>query len=109
MSETGQKAREDFAKQQARITKSWQMFYATPGGKAALDDLFAYINNQKEMYYRYGEDLAMPHPNPTQGLMPIDLQMAGSLLQSSRGMTIVKTYIQNRIDMNVAQPNKTTK
>lgn len=97
-----EKAREEFSRTQKAIAAQWQNF-ATTVGKDAYEDLMNYIDSQREMYRKYGEEMVMPSPTG-QGMVPIDLQTAAILLQNSRGLSIVKTYIQSRVDMDVAQP-----
>lgn len=109
-SEDKGKARSEHAKRQEQITKQWQAF-ATHNGKQAYEDLMQYIDDQREMFRKYAENQAMPHPNPQKAgeMVPIDNDMVAALLQNSRGLSIVKTYIASRVDSGVAQPNNTTK
>lgn len=99
--------REASLKKQEQISKIWQAWALGPG-KLAIEDLFQYIEQQREMYRRYGENRAMPGPDG-KGSYSIDNDTVASLLQNSRGMYIVKTYILNRIDSGVAQPIKQSK
>lgn len=95
-------------RRQDQITKAWQAFAMGPG-KLAIQDLFEYVENQREMYRKYAENRAMPSPDrstETPALVAIDNETIAALLQNSRGMYIVKTYIANRIHSDVAQPIK---
>lgn len=98
-----EKARELEAKKQARITKQWRNF-ATGVGRDAYKDLMQYIDDMSAMYVKYAEDRAMPHPNGS-GVVPIDNETIGALLQNKRGMSIIQTYIRNRVESDVAQSN----
>lgn len=102
------KLREQTQKRQVKITKIWQSF-AVGAGKEAIKDLFEYIDGQREMYRKYAEDMAMPHPLDPKQSVVLSNDMIAGLLQSSRGLGIVKTYILNRIDSDVAQPIKKSK
>lgn len=90
---------------QRKITKQWNQF-ATITGREAYQDLMSYIDSQRDMYRQYGEELQMPSPDG-KGKVPITPETAGILLQSSRGMNIVKTYIDSRVNtVDVAQSKK---
>ncbi len=95
------KAREESQKaNQAKyeqIAALWSNF-ATGIGKIAYDDLMQYIESQREMFRKYAEERVMPHPNPQEGKVPIDNEMVAALLQNSRGLSIVKTYLESRVD-----------
>lgn len=88
--------------QQQKITKQWQNF-AKGVGRDAYKDLMDYIDSQQKMYLKYCEDQAMPHPTVKDEIVPLSNDMIASLLQSHRGLGIVKTYIQSRVDSDVAQ------
>lgn len=107
MSEQGQKARDEASKKQALIRKQWQQFASTTG-REAFADLMLYMEGQREMLRKYAEERAMPHPNPnTPEVMPLDNETVSALLQNSRGLNIVKTYIEGYVDTpGVAQSNK---
>lgn len=99
----GEKARKESLDKQQRITKQWQLFAAQY--PEAYNDLMSYIDSQRELYRKYAEERAMPHPNPLEGVVPIDNETISALLQNSRGMSIIQTYIRNRVDTpGVAQP-----
>lgn len=89
---------------QNKITKEWQNFAATHG-KAAFEDLMAYIDGQREMFRKYAEERAMPHPNG-EGQVPLDNETVAALLQNSRGLNIVRTYITNRVNASDVAPTK---
>ena len=93
-------------KRQKRITQQWKSF-ATTYGKEAYEDLMEYAEMQREMYRKYGEELTMPNPLGD-GIVPIDVNMAAILLQNSRGINIMRTYIHSRVNAeDVVQPKKT--
>lgn len=91
--------------EQRKIIKAWQSFSQT----LAYHDLISYINDTREMYRKYAEERAMPHPDPEQSekgaIIPIDNEMVAALLQNSRGLNNIKTYIEGRVNTpDVAQP-----
>lgn len=100
------KAREDSDKMQAKVTKEWQNF-AKSNGRHAYKDLMEYIDATMAMYTKYAEEQAMPHPLKADEVIPLTNDMIAGLLQARRGCGMVKTYIQNRVDSDVVQPNKT--
>lgn len=99
-----EKLKELEAKKQAKIVKQWKAFAAT-NGREAYADLMEFIDSMKTMYVKYGEERAMPHPVKAGDVVPIDNDTIAALLQNSRGLSIVKTYIQNRVESDVAQSN----
>jgi hypothetical protein len=101
----GTQARDDFAKLQTKIKKQWHNF-ATSTGREAYEDLMQYIDSQREMLIHFAEELEMPSPDG-KGMATIPQETAATFLQTTRGLRIVKTYIQNRIDADVAQSQKT--
>lgn len=107
-----QKQRDEFNARQRKVTKQWQTF-ANGTGKIAYQDLMAFIDDTREMYRKYAEERAMPHPDPQKAMagavVAIDNDTVAALLQNSRGLSIVQTYIRNRIDTDVAQPKKLSK
>lgn len=109
MDTDGTKARDELAKRQARIARQWKAFAATTG-KDAYEDLIQYIDDMREMYRKYAEDRAMPHPNPQMKgqVIPIENETVAALLQNSRGLNIVRTYLTTRVGQ-VAPTKKTKK
>jgi len=91
--------------EQEKIVKQWKSF-ATISGKDAYKDLMEYIDAQMAMYLKYCEDQAMPHPRNTEQVVPLSNDMISTLLQNRRGLGIVKTYIQSRVESDVAQSTK---
>jgi hypothetical protein len=87
---------------QDKIVKQWKAFSNTE----AFEDLIQYIDSQREMFRQYSEDMSIPHPKKSDEVISLDSQAIANLLQTSRGLRIVKTYIQSRVDMDVAQPTK---
>jgi hypothetical protein len=98
-------ARRVGSEKQARITKQWSDFSRTE----AYKDLMEYCDGLKEMYIKYCEDQAMPHPTKTGDVVPLGNDMIASLLQARRGAGMIQTYISNRVDTDVAQPIKPSK
>lgn len=91
---------------QAEITRQWKNF-ATVNGRAAYEDLMRYMDDQREMFRKYAEDKAIPHPSKQGELVPIDNETVAALLQNSRGVNIIRTYISSRVNQaDVAQPTK---
>lgn len=90
--------RAEFAKIQSKVIKGWKAISSQY--PLVMEDLFAYIDQQRELYRQYGEERSVNGA-------PIDDHTVSALLQNGRGMRIVKTYIQSRIDADVAQPKKT--
>ncbi len=101
-----EKARQEYQNRYEAIAGQWNAF-ATGPGKEAYEDLMRYIDSQREMYRKYAEERVMPSPNPTEGVVSIDNEMVSALLQNSRGLSIVKTYLESRVDTQVAPINKT--
>lgn len=101
----GQQAREDYSKLQGKIMKQWQNF-AKATGREAYEDLMQYIDSQRDMLIHFAEELEMPSPDG-KGMVSIPQETAATFLQTTRGLRIVKTYIQNRVDTDVAQSQKT--
>lgn len=100
------KARKEYDQLQAKITSQWASF-ANVTGREAYEDLMKYIDGQREMFRKYAEDRAMPHPNPNAGgVLTLDNETVAALLQNSRGLNIVKTYISNRVNTNDVAPTK---
>lgn len=100
------KARSEYQKLNDRITSQWATF-ATSTGKAAYEDLLKYCDDQRAMLIKYAEERQMPHPNPSVGgMVPIDSETCAALLQNSRGINIVRTYIANRVNTNDVAPIK---
>jgi hypothetical protein len=66
-----------------------------------------YIDSHREMYRKYAEERMMPHPNPDVGQVAIDSETCAALLQNSRGLHIIKTYLESRVDTQVAPTSKT--
>jgi len=97
---------EDFAAKQRRINDQWKKF-ATTFGREAYEDLMEYADAQREMFRKYGEDMAMPHPKQPNEVIPLNEKTIASLLQTGRGINIMKTYITTRANVSdVAQPTK---
>lgn len=96
-------ARQEHKKLQERIVGQWKDFSRTD----AFQDLMQYIDQQREMYRKYAEERSMPHPNPEMGQVAIDNETVAALLQNSRGLNIVKTYLMSRVDNQVAPTSKT--
>jgi hypothetical protein len=87
---------------QQKIVKAWKAF----SGTEAYSDLLSYIDDTREMYRKYAEERAMPHPMG-EGVVPLTNEDVASLLQNSRGLNIVRTYIELRVNSaDVAQSNK---
>lgn len=101
----GQK-RDEAQELQAKVTKQWQNF-ANTTGREAYRDLLAYIDDQREMFRKYAEDRQMPHPNGDGTYITLDNEATASLLQNSRGLNIVRTYLLARVEPQVAQSKKT--
>lgn len=102
----GTKSRNEAAELQTKISKQWQAF-ANTTGREAYEDLMKYIDGQREMFRKYAEDRAMPHPNVNMNtVVPIDNETIAALLQNSRGLNIVRTYISNRVNTNDVAPTK---
>lgn len=78
---------------QNKILEEWKAFSNTQ----AYKDLLEYLNSQREMYRQYAEERVMPHPMG-EGSVPIDNETVAALLQNSRGLNIVKTYIELRVN-----------
>lgn len=97
-------ADKEASKKQKAITKQWQLF-ATISGRDAYKDLMEYIDLQRELYRQYAEDMQMPSPTG-KGMVHIDKDTAAILLQNSRGLRIIQTYIRNRVDTDVAPIKK---
>lgn len=97
-----EKARELENQKQAKITKQWKNF-AKSNGREAYRDLMEYIDSMGGMYIKYAEDRAMPHPQGNGKVVMIDNETIGALLQNKRGMSIIQTYIRNRVESDVAQ------
>ena len=95
------KARQEEAERQERIKKQWANF-ANVTGREAYADLIEWMTAERNNAIQYGENMAMPHPQTGQ-LMPLDLEICSILLQRSRVYSTVKTYIQSRVDPDVAQ------
>ena len=92
------------AEKQASIVNQWQAF----SHQLAYQDLIEYIDSMREMYREYAEERAMPHPDPNKGeTVFLDNETTASLLQNSRGLNIVKTYIESRVDSDVVQKSQT--
>jgi hypothetical protein len=91
------KANQDSQNIQKKITEQWQTF-ATSLGKEAYDDLMNYIDNQREMFRKYAENQAIPHPTKFGDVLPLSSDNIAGLLQTSRGLNIIKTYITQRVD-----------
>lgn len=100
-------ARKESSDLQTRITQQWQAF-ATTTGREAYEDLMKYIDGQRDMFRQYAEERQMPHPNPhTPGAkLPLDNETVAALLQNSRGLNIVRTYISNRVNESDVAPTK---
>lgn len=101
-----EKAHKELSEKQRKVVQQWQAF-ATVHGREAFDDLITYIDDMREMYRGYAENRAMPHPSKPDEYVPIDNETVAALLQNSRGLSIVKTYLTSRVDVQVAQTNKT--
>lgn len=87
---------------QDKIVKSWKAFSHTAG----YEDLMRYIDDMREMYRKYAEERAMPHPNGKE-TVPLDNETVAALLQNSRGLNIVKTYIELRVNTDdVVRPKQ---
>lgn len=100
------KARSEASRLQAKVTSQWATF-ANVTGKEAYADLMQYIESQREMFRKYAEEQAMPHPNVNVGgVVPLDNDTVAALLQNSRGLNIVKTYIVNRVNTTDVAPTK---
>lgn len=89
------KANKDALDKQTRINQQWKRF-ATTYGKEAWDDYIAYADDQRAMFMKYAEEMQMPHPSGRE-MMPIDKDMIAILLQTSRGVNIMRSYITNRV------------
>lgn len=93
------------AKKNEKIQEQWAGFSRTD----AYEDLMQYIDGLKDMYMKYCEEQAMPHPAKPDDVVPLGNDMIASLLQARRGCGMVQTYIRNRVDTDVAQPTKPSK
>jgi hypothetical protein len=87
-----QKKRDEETKRQVKVSEQWKAFSTTE----AFKDLVNYIDQQREMYRQYAEERQIPHPNGG-GKVPIDNETVAALLQNSRGLSIVKAYLEGRI------------
>lgn len=94
--------RKDSQDEQKKISAQWKGIASTY--PHAYEDLLKYLDNLKEMYHKYGEERSMPGPDGKQ--YSIDNDTIASLLQGARVCGMVKTYIVNRVDYDVAQPIK---
>jgi hypothetical protein len=104
--DTAKKASDDFQKKQKRLNKQWQDF-ATGYGKEAYEDFLRYADDQRDMFRKYAEEMTMPHPTKPGEHLTLDANMIAVLLQTSRGVNIMRTYIANRVNLrDVAQPTK---
>lgn len=92
--EEKQKLRDETNKERDVIMKQWTAF-ATGPGKKAVEDLFSYLDQNRNMYIKYGEERMMPGPDGKK--YPIDNHSIAAYLQGSRVCGMVKTYIQNQI------------
>lgn len=90
------KAVQQDQKRQEKITDQWKKFAST-FGREAYEDLMQYAEQQREMYRQYAEEREMPHPNGN-GKIPIDNETVAALLQNSRGVNIMRTYITTRVN-----------
>lgn len=99
------KLREAAQKKQTKINEQWAKFAKTLG-REAYEDLIGYIDGQRDMFRKYAEERQMPHPNPQQGMVPLDNETVAALLQNSRGLNIVRTYIVNRVNTSDVAPTK---
>lgn len=89
----------DKPKNQAKMVQQWKVF----SKQEAYQDLIEYVESQREMFRQYAEDRAMPHPLG-EGIVYLDNETVAALLQNSRGLNIVKTYIELRVNAtDVAQ------
>lgn len=97
-------AKQTESEKQASIVNQWQSFSNT----LAYQDLMDYIDGMREMYREYAEERTMPSPDP-KSTTPIylDNETTASLLQNSRGLNIVKTYIEARVEADVVQKSQT--
>lgn len=103
---TPEQQRTEAAEKQKRIIKQWREF-ANGYGRDAFQDLLDYSDDLRKMYIQYAEERTMPHPNGS-GSVPIDSETVNSLLQNSRGVNIMRTYILSRVNAeDVVQPKKT--
>lgn len=81
---------QDVSEEQKKIVSQWQDFSRT----LAYKDLMSYIDDQRTMLIEMAEERAMPIGNGKKA--SIDTETANSLLQNSRGLNIVRTYIRLR-------------
>lgn len=95
--------RKEFQEKQKQINSQWKGIASTY--PHAYKDLLEYLDGLKEMYHMYGEERSMPGPDGKQ--YSLDNDTIASLLQGARVCGMVKTYIVNRVDYDVAQPKKT--
>ena len=103
----GQKLRDEGAKKRRVVAAQWQNFERGVG-KVAYDDLMDYIDSQREMYRKYAEERMMPSPKGND-MVSIDNETVAALLQNSRGLSIVKVYINNQLEVDVSTPEQQTK
>lgn len=88
-----------------KIRKQWVGF-ANTHGREAYEDLMKYIDAQREMYRRYAEERAMPNPNDPSHLLALDNETVAALLQNSRGLNMIRTYIQGHVNAEDVAPKK---
>lgn len=100
-----QQARDDFEGRQKQVAAQWKAI--AEKFPAAVEDLFEYLDTMEEMYIDYGKERSMPGPDGKR--YPIDNDTIAALLQAARACGMVKTYIEVRIDPDVAQPIKKSK
>lgn len=103
MADKGEKARDEYDALQNKIRSQWVNF-ATKTGREAYKDLLEYCDAQRELYRQYAEERQMPGPDGK--MYFIDSETAAALLQNSRGVNIVRTYIKSRVDADVAPTNQ---
>lgn len=97
-----QSAHKELTERQRKVVQQWQAF-ANTHGREAYNDLIMYIDDLREMYRQYAENRSMPHPSDPTKSIPLDNETVASLLQNSRGLSIVKTYLTSRVDAQVVQ------
>ena len=65
----------------------------------AIKDLFEYIDGVRSLYVKAGEDRELAG-------LPLNDHDIAAYLQRGAGADMIKTYIESRIDPDVAQPIK---
>lgn len=93
--ETAKQAQEDEKNKQSALSAQWKGIASQYPN--AHKDLIDFLDNLRDMYINYGEERSMPGPDGKK--YTIDDHTIAALLQGARVCGIVKTYINNRVDV----------